>query len=45
MFIYNANTYIVASSNFVKFLSNKLYSNLLLSVLDIMTFRTKLIVS
>jgi hypothetical protein len=44
MFTYNANTCVVASSNSVKFLLNELYPNLLLSVLNIMTFRTKLIV-
>jgi hypothetical protein len=44
MFTYNADTCIVASSNSVKFLSNELYPNLLLSVPDIMTFGIKLIV-
>jgi hypothetical protein len=44
MFIYNANTYIVALSNSIKFLLDKLYPNLLLSVLNIITFRIKLIV-
>jgi hypothetical protein len=44
MFIYNANTYIVASSNFIKFLLNKLYPNLLLSTPNIITFKIKLIV-
>jgi hypothetical protein len=44
MFMYNADTYVVASSNSIKFLLNKLYFNLFLSVFNIMIFRIKLIV-
>jgi hypothetical protein len=44
MFIYNTNTYIVALFNSIKFLLNKLYLNLLLSIINIITFKTKLIV-
>jgi hypothetical protein len=44
IFIYNTNTYIVASSNSIKFLLDELYPNLLLSVPNIITFKIKLIV-
>jgi hypothetical protein len=44
MFIYNTDTCVVASSNSIEFLSDKLYPNLLLSILNIITFRIKLIV-
>jgi hypothetical protein len=44
MFIYNANTCVVALSNSVEFLLDELYPNLLLSIPNIMTFGIKLIV-